>query len=99
MKLSCSSWSFHRTFEQGKINQLEWIEKCAKDLMLDGIELLDEHFRSTEKAYLRDLNKFTTDLGLTIACVSVSNNFRKSQSSCFHNIGRRSTQNLKGSWL
>jgi len=57
MKLSCSSWSFHRTFEQGKINQLEWIEKCAKDLMLDGIELLDEHFRSTEKAYLCDLNK------------------------------------------
>jgi len=76
------------------MNQFEWIEKCAKDLMLDGIELLDEHFPSTEKAYLGDLKKFTTDLGLTIACVSVSNNFRKSQSSCFHNIGRRSTQNL-----
>lgn len=77
MKLSCSSWSFHRTFEKGNINQLEWIEKCAKDLMLDGIELLDGHFPSTERAYLHNLKKFTTDLGLTIACVSVSNNFGK----------------------
>lgn len=77
MKLSCSSWSFHRTFEEDKVDQLEWIEKCGRELMLDGLELLDVHFPSTRKEYLRELKKRTTDLGLTIACMSVSNNFGK----------------------
>lgn len=45
--------------------------------MLDGIELLDIHFPSTKKEYLQGVKKLATDLGLTIACTSVSNNFGK----------------------
>jgi len=55
------------------------VEKCAKDLVLDGVELFDEHFPSTERAYLRNLKKFTTDLGLTIACVDVRTTLGKTQ--------------------
>ncbi len=75
MKLSCSSWSYHRTIAAGKLDQKGWIEKCARELKLDGVELLDAHFPSTEASYLKELKKMIIDRGLTIACVSVSNHF------------------------
>ncbi|MCX5642250.1 MAG: sugar phosphate isomerase/epimerase [Candidatus Omnitrophica bacterium] len=75
MKISCSSYSFHRTIAAGKLDQLSWIEKCARELELDGVELLDIHFPSVEKEYLRKLKKKIIDLGLTIAAVSASNHF------------------------
>ena len=75
MKISCSSWSFHRTIAAGKLDQLAWIEKCARELELDGVELLDIHFPGTGKEYLQKLKKRIVDLGLTIAAVSASNHF------------------------
>jgi len=75
MKIACSSWSFHRSFEEGRINQKNWIKKCADELGLDGVELLDIHFPSTTDAYIKEIKKFMIDKGLTISCVSVSNNF------------------------
>ena len=75
MKISCSSWSYHRTFEAGKLDQISWIDLCAKKLKLDGVELLSDHFPSFEKRYLRDLKKRIIDYGLTVACVSASNHF------------------------
>jgi len=75
MKIACSSWSFHRSFEEGRIDQKNWIEKCADELELDGVELLDIHFPSTADAYIKEIKKFIIDRGLTISCVSVSNNF------------------------
>lgn len=75
MKISCSSWSYHRTIAAGKLNQKEWIEKCAQELKLDGVELLDVHFPSTEANYLKEIKKMIVDRGLTISCVSASNHF------------------------
>lgn len=75
MKISCSSWSYHRTIEAGKLDQKGWIRRCAQELKLDGVELLDVHFPSVERSYLKELKKLIIDLGLTIACVSVSNHF------------------------
>ncbi|MCK4308246.1 sugar phosphate isomerase/epimerase [candidate division WOR-3 bacterium] len=74
MKIGCSSWSYHRTIEEGKLNQESWIEKCA-ELKLDGVELLDVHFPSTGIEYLKRLKKKLVELGLTISCVSASNHF------------------------
>jgi len=54
---------------------MAWIEKCAKELELDGVELLDAHFPGIEKDYLQNLKKRIIDLGLTIAAVSASNHF------------------------
>ncbi len=62
MKISCSSWSFHRTIETGKLDQLAWIEKCAQELELDGVELLDVHFPGIAKDYLQKLKKRIIDL-------------------------------------
>jgi len=75
MKLGTSSWSFHRTFAANGFDQLAMLEYCANELQLDGVELLEHHFPNTSAAYLKDLKKYITDLGLTLACVSVSNHF------------------------
>lgn len=75
MKISCSSWSYHRTIEAGKLDQAGWIDLCAKELKLDGVELLSNHFPRTDKQYLRDLKKRIIDYGLTVASVSASNHF------------------------
>ena len=75
MKVSCSSWSYHRTIGAGKLDQMGWIDLCAKELKLDGVELLSNHFPNMDKRYLRDLKKKIIDYGLTIAAVSASNHF------------------------
>ncbi|HNT33953.1 MAG TPA: sugar phosphate isomerase/epimerase family protein, partial [bacterium] len=75
MKLSSSSWSFHRTFGAGQMDQFSWLDFCAGKLRLDGVELLDFHFPNTEPSYLKDIKKYATDRGLTICCASVSNHF------------------------
>ena len=76
MKIGCSSWSYHRTIEAGKLDQRGWIEKCARELELDGVELLDVHFpKEVERSYLQSLKKQIIDLGLTISAVSASNHF------------------------
>jgi sugar phosphate isomerase/epimerase len=75
VKLGCSSWSYHAAFRVGRMDLLEWVQHCAEDLELDGIELVDLHFPTTDPVYLRDLKKRCTDLQLTISGVAVSNDF------------------------
>ena len=75
MKLGCSSWSYHPAFRAGRIDQREWLRLCAEEMELDGVELVDLHFPSTDPVYLRDLKKQCTDLQLTIAGLAVSNDF------------------------
>ncbi|MEX2160143.1 MAG: sugar phosphate isomerase/epimerase family protein [Dehalococcoidia bacterium] len=75
MKLGCSSWSYHKAIAAERIDQREWLHICAEELDLDGVELLDIHFPALDKDYLREIKKTCTDAGLTISCVSVSNDF------------------------
>ncbi|HAM39329.1 MAG TPA: hypothetical protein DCP53_08070 [Elusimicrobia bacterium] len=77
MRLGISSWSYHRTIEANKIDQIGWIEKTAKELKLDGVELLDVHFPSTDEKYLRKIKKLCTDLHLDIYLLSATTNFGK----------------------
>jgi L-ribulose-5-phosphate 3-epimerase len=75
VKLGCSSWSYHGAFRAGRMDLLEWVRCCAEDLELDGVELVDLHFPTTDPAYLRDLKKLCADLQLTISGIAVSNDF------------------------
>lgn len=75
MKLGCSSWSYHKAIVEGRLDQQRWLRLCAAELELDGVELLDIHFPTLEREYLQGIKKRCTDLGLTISCVSVSNDF------------------------
>ena len=67
VKLGCSSWSYHAAFRAGRIDLREWLRVCAEELELDGVELVDLHFPTTDPVYLRDIKKLCTDLQLTIA--------------------------------
>jgi sugar phosphate isomerase/epimerase len=69
MKTSCSSWSYHRTIANGKMDLIGFVEECAA-LGLDGVELLGPHFESKDTAYLRELKRACTSRFLTIGMVS-----------------------------
>ena len=71
MKTCCSSWSYHRTIAQGKMNQLQWVDECAR-LGFDGVELLLDHFPSTSSNYLKELKKACIDRFLCIPVVSAA---------------------------
>lgn len=75
MKLGCSSWSYHAAFRAGRIDLREFLRVCAEELEVDGVELVDLHFPTTDPVYLRDIKKLCTDLHLTISGVAVSNDF------------------------
>ncbi|MHB8375966.1 MAG: sugar phosphate isomerase/epimerase family protein [Dehalococcoidia bacterium] len=75
MKLGCSSWSYHAAFRAGRIDLREWLRRCAEEMELDGVELADLHFPTTDPAYLREVKKLCTDLQLTVAGVAVTNDF------------------------
>lgn len=75
MKLGCSSWSYHAAFREGRIDLREWLRVCGEEMELDGVELLDVHFPTTDAVYLRDLKKLCTDLHLTVAGLAVTNDF------------------------
>jgi sugar phosphate isomerase/epimerase len=75
VKLGCSSWSYHAAFNAGRIDLREWLRICAEQLELDGVELVDLHFPTTDPVYLRDIKKLCTDLQLTISGIAVSNDF------------------------
>jgi sugar phosphate isomerase/epimerase len=75
VKLGCSSWSYHAAFRAGRIDLREFLRICAEELEVDGVELVDLHFPTTDPVYLRDVKKLCTDLHLTISGIAVSNDF------------------------
>ena len=75
MKLGCSSWSYHAAFLTGDLDLREWLRISAEELEVDGVELVDLHFPTTDPLYLRDLKKLCTDLQLTLSGLAVSNDF------------------------
>jgi sugar phosphate isomerase/epimerase len=81
MKLGNSSWSFHRTFEEKKLDMFSWIRKCKEDLGHDGVELLDTHFASRDESYLKKIKDLTAELKLEIYCLSICSNFGLSDKS------------------
>lgn len=71
MKTSCSSWSHHRVIKAGQLDQMSWLDECAR-LDLDGVELLCNHFPTRDREYLVQLKKACTDRHLIIAMVSAA---------------------------
>lgn len=81
IKVGCNIWSYHRAVNAKKINQLQWLERCAKELKLDGVEILDYgtpdsvvKAKKIDYAYLKKMKKLCADLHLDIYCVSAAQN-------------------------
>ncbi len=75
MKLGCICGSFNRAFDAGAMDQVKFLDTCARDLRVAGVELQDIHFPRTARAYLRTLKARADDLGLQIIGVGVHNDF------------------------
>ena len=92
-KLSMSSWSYLPLISSGELTQKKWIELCQQ-LRLDGVELLDIHFPSLNKDYLDQLKNQLAQLGLEVACCSVSNDFGKAELK-----DRQESEKLVEKWI
>ena len=69
MKLASASTAFDHAFRSGDLTQLEWLERCARELAVDGVVCDVRHFPRHDTDYLAQLKKMAVDLGLTIAAL------------------------------
>ncbi|HXW51547.1 MAG TPA: sugar phosphate isomerase/epimerase family protein [Candidatus Acidoferrales bacterium] len=69
MKVCCSSHSYDRLFATGDLTQLEWVDLCANELELDGVEFALAHFPRFDPDYVAQLKKLCVDRCLTVAGV------------------------------
>jgi len=67
MRLCCSTASYRRAIESGQLTQLEWVDRCARELAVDGIEFDARFFPRTDDDYLAQLKKLCADRCLTVA--------------------------------
>jgi sugar phosphate isomerase/epimerase len=81
IRVGCNIWSYHRAFNDKKIDQLQWVELCGKELKMDGLEILDYGTpdsvvkgKKMDIDYLRKLKKLCSDLHLDIYCASAAEN-------------------------
>jgi sugar phosphate isomerase/epimerase len=74
MRLCCLSLSFQHEFRSGQMDDLKFIDLCAR-LELDGVDFNMSSFRTSERDHLKKIKKLCLERGLSIACLGVSNNF------------------------
>lgn len=72
MKLGCSSRSYEAAFRDGRMNLRDFLVACGDEMHLDGVELLDMHFASTDAAHLREIKRLCLDQHLAIAAIGVT---------------------------
>lgn len=64
MRLALSSSSFRRPLEATALTQLEWIERCANGLAVDGVLVAAGDFPRTDADYVAQVRKVAVDLGI-----------------------------------
>ena len=74
MRLACMSLSLKRAFSNGDMDLFTYID-MSRSLGLDGVDLHGSHFTSREPDYLWQLKTACIRRGLSLACVSIPNNF------------------------
>lgn len=74
MRLCCLSLSFKPEFSSRQLNDLTFIDLCAR-LELDGVDFNTGSFQSLDRDHLKKIKKACLERGLTIACIGISNDF------------------------
>ena len=72
MKLGCSSESYERAFADGTLDLFGWLDHCAHELDVDGVELVDAHLPTADPAFLREIKRRCTELQLVVASFAVT---------------------------
>ncbi|GAC1573402.1 MAG: hypothetical protein NVS3B7_04710 [Candidatus Elarobacter sp.] len=64
MRIAVSSSSFRRPLASGELTQLEWVERCATVLGVDGILAGVDDFPRIDAEYVAQVRKVAVDLGI-----------------------------------
>jgi sugar phosphate isomerase/epimerase len=72
MQLCCSTSSYQQTFAAGGLTQLEWVDLCARELPVDGIDFDARFFPRSDDDYLAQLKKLCADRCLTVASATAN---------------------------
>lgn len=64
MRIAVSSLSFRRPLASGDLTQLEWVERCASGLGVDGVLAGITDFPRQDADYVAQLRKVAIDLGI-----------------------------------
>ena len=64
MRIAVSSSTFRRPLASGELTQLEWVERCASLLGVDGVVADAAGFPRTDGEYVAQLRKIAIDLGV-----------------------------------
>ncbi|HTW84712.1 MAG TPA: hypothetical protein VMD91_11635 [Candidatus Sulfotelmatobacter sp.] len=64
MRLALSSSSFRRPLATAAVTQLEWLERCANVLDVDGVLVAAADFPRTDADYVAQVRKVAVDLGI-----------------------------------
>jgi hypothetical protein len=64
VRIAVSSKSFRRPLAAGELSQLEWVERCASELGVDGVLPDIADFPRTDADYVAQLRKVAIDLAL-----------------------------------
>lgn len=64
MRIAVSSSSFRRPLAAGDLTQLEWVERAATVLGVDGVVADIAHFPRLDRDYVAQLRKIAVDLGI-----------------------------------
>jgi hypothetical protein len=64
VRIAVSSSTFRRPLAAGSLTQLEWLERCASELGVDGVLADVSDFPRRDAEYVAQLRKVAIDLGL-----------------------------------
>jgi hypothetical protein len=64
MRVALSSSSFRRPLAAGVVTQLEWVERCASALDVDGVLVATADFPRSDPDYVAQVRKVAVDLGI-----------------------------------
>jgi sugar phosphate isomerase/epimerase len=87
MKLCCLTLSYRRTFDAGEMDMQGFLDECRR-LGLDGVDLHERAFAAVERDDLTWVKRACIDRGLSIACVSISNNYARPESELAADVAK-----------
>ncbi len=75
MDLACSSESYGKELDAGRLKLTEWLRLCAEELALKAVELEDRHVGTPTPGRLAEVRAAADRYGLEIVNIALMNNF------------------------